>query len=362
MNGKIDKDLLTHLINEVNSMVTEEIKIMEVCGTHTQMIAKLGLKTLLSSKIKLLSGPGCPVCVTEEKYIDRAIEILNKYDVTLATFGDLIKVRGSKVSLQEEKSRGKDVRIVYSPLDLIDMAEKNRGKQIVFLGVGFETTAPIIALAIKTAYDRGIDNLYFLTSIKLMSPVLHYIMKEANSQIHGLICPGHVATVKGSDYFKFINREYLIPAAVCGFEAIDIVGGIYYLVKQITQKRENAFQNLYKRCVSSQGNINANMLLDEVFDILDGEWRGIGNIEKSSLQINKKYARFDALNLFVVENQDVKVSMNCECKDILLGKKTPEECKLFMMGCNPRSPQGPCMVSTEGACAIAHRYGGGSIE
>jgi len=353
----MNKDLLTHLIDEVNSMVTEEIKIMEVCGTHTQMIAKLGLRTLLSSKIKLLSGPGCPVCVTEEKYIDCAIEILNKYNVTVTTFGDLMRVRGSMGSLLEAKGNGKDVRIIYSPLDLIEMAEKNRGKQFIFLGVGFETTAPIIALAIKTASERGIDNLYFLTSIKLMSPILHYILKESNNQIHGLICPGHVATIKGSDYFKFITKEYHVPAAVCGFQATDIVAGIYYLVKHITQNKEETFRNLYKRCVSPQGNITANLLIDEVFNISDGEWRGIGHIENSSLEVNEKYARYDASRIFVVESQQVIVSMGCDCKDILLGKKTPKECKLFMEGCSPMNPQGPCMVSTEGTCAIAYRYG-----
>lgn len=357
MRRKMDKDLLTYLINQVNFMVTEEVRIMEVCGTHTQMIAKSGLKTLLSSKIKLLSGPGCPVCVTEEKYIDWTIEILNRYNVTVVTFGDLIKIRGIKGSLMEEKSKGKDVRIIYSPLDLIEMAEKNRGKQIIFLGVGFETTAPIIALAIKTASEREIDNLYFLTSIKLMAPILHYILKESNNQIHGFICPGHVATIKGSDYFKFINRKYHAPAVVCGFEAIDIVAGIYYLVKQITQKKEEAFKNLYRRCVSPQGNRTANLLIGEVFNIIEGEWRGIGNIENSSLGINEKYARFDARRVFVVENQQVKASRGCDCKDILLGKKTPQECNLFKEGCNPTRPKGPCMVSTEGACAITYRYG-----
>ncbi|SET19460.1 Hydrogenase maturation protein HypD [Natronincola peptidivorans] len=357
MRRKMDKDLLTHLINEVNSMVTEEIKIMEVCGTHTQMIAKLGLRSLLSSKIKLLSGPGCPVCVTEEKYIDWAIEILNRYHVTVATFGDLMRVGGGKGSLLEEKGKGKDVRIIYSSLDIIEMAEKNRGKQVVFLGVGFETTAPIIALAMKTAFERGIDNLYFLTSLKLMPPILHYILKEANNGIHGFICPGHVATIKGADYFKFINREYHTPAAVCGFEAIDIVAGIYYLVKQITQGKKNAFQNLYKRCVKPQGNPTANLLMEEVFNIVDGEWRGIGNIANSSLGINEKYTRFDARNAFVVEDQQVKIRTSCECKDILLGRKTPKECKLFKKRCNPLTPQGPCMVSTEGACTIAYRFG-----
>ncbi len=345
-----------HLINEINSLVTQDLKIMEVCGTHTQIIAKLGLRSVLSSRVKLLSGPGCPVCVTDESYIDLAIKLLNTYDIAIATFGDLMRVRGTKGCLLDEKARGKDVRIIYSPLNLIEMADTNREKKFLFLGVGFETTAPIIALTIKTAAQRGIKNLFFLTSVKLMPPILHYIFGQPNNEISGLICPGHVATVKGSNYFRFIGTDYGIPAAVCGFEARDILIGIHYLVKKIVQNEKQSYENLYKRCVRAEGNPIANQLIDEVFQTSNGEWRGIGRVENSALTINEKYAAFNAMEVFALKNNFKQLGISCECKDILLGNKTPRECKLFGLLCNPVNPYGPCMVSTEGSCAIAYRY------
>ncbi len=356
MKEEMDKRLIQNLIKEINIMADKEIKIMEVCGTHTQMIAKLGIRSVLSPKIKLLSGPGCPVCVTDEKYIDTAIEMLNNYDVTIATFGDLLRVKGTKNCLIDEKSKGKNVRIIHSPLDLIEMAEVNKDKKIIFLGVGFETTAPIIALAIKTAFEKRLNNLFFLTSIKLMNPILHYILKQPESQIQGLICPGHVASIKGAKYFEFIVDDYNIPAVVCGFKALDILGGIHYLVKQISNNEKRNFKNLYKRCVKPNGNPTANQLMEEVFQVSYGEWRGIGNVENSFLTINKKYENLDAEKNFIVKIESQKHITKCECSDILLGNKTPRECQLFSRICNPLSPHGPCMVSTEGACAIAYRY------
>lgn len=352
----MDKHMIRRLIDEINLLATEEIKIMEVCGTHTQMISKLGLRSLLSSNIKLLSGPGCPVCVSEESYIDNAIEILNKYNLSIATFGDMMRVRGTKESLIEEKSKGKDVRIIYSPLDLVDMAEKNKDKNIVFLGVGFETTAPVIALAIKTAAERKIKNLFFFTSIKLMPPILHYIMKQPDNKISGLICPGNVAAVAGSDYFRFIADEYGISAAVCGFEAEDLLIGIHHLVKQIMQNEKKDLKNSYRRCVTPQGNPSANKLIKDVFEVSHGGWRGIGTVENSSLYINEQYKNFDALHIFTVENRTAEIKTNCECKDVLLGNKTPKECKFFDKFCNPIKAYGPCMVSAEGSCSIAYRY------
>lgn len=350
------KNLIQDLIKEINTMANKEIKIMEVCGTHTQMISKLGIRSVLSPNIKLLSGPGCPVCVTDEKYIDTAIEILNNEDITIATFGDLLRVNGTKSCLMDEKSKGRDVRIVHSPLDLIQMAEVDKARKIIFLGVGFETTAPIIALAIKTAYEKRLDNLFFLTSIKLMNPILHYILQQPKSQIQGLICPGHVAAIKGANYFKFIVEDYGIPAIICGFEGLDILGGIYYLIKQISKNEKRNFENLYKRCVKPDGNAAANQLMEEVFQVSHGEWRGIGKVEKSFLTINKKYENLDAEKNFKVKIKRKKYTTNCGCRDILLGNKMPRECQLFDRICNPLSPHGPCMVSTEGACAIAYRY------
>lgn len=352
----MNRELIKHLINEINIMANEEINIMEVCGTHTQMISKLGIRTVLSSKIKLMSGPGCPVCVTDEKYIDTAIEMLNNYDVTIASFGDLIRVKGTRNCLLDEKSKGRNVKIINSPLDLIEMAEVDKERKIIFLGVGFETTAPIIALTIKTALEKELNNLFFLTSLKLMSPILHYILKQPENKIHGLICPGHVASIKGANYFKFIVEDYNIPAAVCGFEAEDILGGIYYLVKQIKNNEKRDFKNLYKRCVQLNGNPIANNLIEEVFQVSHGEWRGIGEVENSCLEINKKYEQLNAEKNFIVQINSQNHTTKCACSDILLGIKTPKECHLFNNECNPLNPHGPCMVSTEGACAIAYRY------
>ncbi len=352
----MDNKLIQQLIKEINLMASKEIRIMEVCGTHTHMISKLGIRSVLSPNIKLLSGPGCPVCVTDERYIDTAIEMLNNYDVTIATFGDLLKVKGTKNCLLDEKSKGKNVKVIYSPLDIIKMAEDNKERKIIFLGVGFETTAPIIALAIRTLFEKGLNNLFFLTSLKLMSPILHYILKQPESQIQGLICPGHVASIKGANYFKFIAEDYNIPAAICGFEALDILVGIHYLVKQISSNENRSFENFYKRCVKTQGNLIANQLMEEVFQVSHGEWRGIGNVENSFLTIKKKYATFDAEKNFEVKIESQTNITKCACSDILLGNKTPSECQLFERICNPISPYGPCMVSTEGACAIAYRY------
>lgn len=357
MKIEMNKEIIKHLIEEINFMAKEEINIMEVCGTHTQMISRLGIRSVLSPKIKLLSGPGCPVCVTDETYIDRAIEMLNKYDVTIATFGDLMRVKGTKYSLLDEKSKGKDIRIIHSPLDLIYMAQENKDKKFIFLAVGFETTAPVIALSIKTALERGLDNLYFYTSLKLMKPILHHILKNSKNRVQGLICPGHVASITGGNYFKFIAEEYNIPAAVCGFEALDILGGIHYLVENITENKKNSFINLYKKCVRPQGNPKGNKLLKEVFKVSHGNWRGIGTVGNSFLTIDEKYQKLDAEKVFKVKTKPSKAKENCQCSDILMGNKSPEECRLFAWACNPDNPQGPCMVSSEGACRSIYKYG-----
>lgn len=353
----MDKKIIKRLIDEINFMASKkkEIKIMEVCGTHTMSIAKSGIKSLLHSNIKLLSGPGCPVCVSEESYIDNAIEILKKNNVIIATFGDMIRVCGTNGNLLDEKSKGKDVKIIYSPLELIDMSEKIKNKKIVFLGVGFETTAPVIALSIKKSYERKIDNLFFLTSLKLMPPILHHIMGHNTNNIDGLICPGHVSSITGSEYFRFIAEDYNLPAAVCGFEAKDILIGIHCLVKQVIQN-ENKLHNLYSSCVKPYGNPVAMKLIKEVFEVSDGEWRGIGTVKESSLKINDNYMEYDAFNVFRLQKKLSEIDRSCKCKDVLFGNKAPNECNLFGKTCYPLKPHGPCMVSSEGACFIAYRY------
>lgn len=352
----MNTEIISGLIKNINRNLIEDIKIMEICGTHTNQIAKLGLKSLLSDRIHLISGPGCPVCVTEEEYIDYAIILLRNYPVTIVTFGDLMRVKGSKESLLDMKSSGFDVIIIHSPLDIINLAKRNITKKYVLLSVGFETTAPIIALTIKKTAEQGLNNIYFLTSLKLMSPVLHHILMDKSNKIDGFICPGHVATIKGSNYFKFISDIYKKPAVITGFEALDIISSIHFLVENIKCDESN-FDNYYKRCVSDDGNIVAKMQIATVFDCSDGMWRGIGRLEKSSLVINKEYEFLDARKVF---KNDLKVNSfkktKCQCSDILLGVKSPTECILFGKFCTPVSPQGPCMISIEGTCAIAYKF------
>lgn len=352
----MNKDLANKVINEINVMAKEEIKIMEVCGTHTNMIAKMGLKSVLVPNIKLISGPGCPVCVTDESFIDQAIELSNCYGITIVTFGDLIRVKGTNLNLLSHKGSGKEIIVIYSPLEIINLALSNPEKKFVFLGVGFETTAPILALTIKNAADKGIKNLFFLNSIKLMSPILHYIFTQSNHSINALICPGHVAVITGSDYFKFISGDYHLPCAVAGFEAEDILLAIYTLVNNRSRNKDAVIENLYKRCVTCEGNRIAKQLVEEVFKVCNGIWRGIGIVKDSSLMLNAKYENFDALKVFALKKSIKEVNTCCSCKDILLGNKQPNECSLFEKRCNPITPYGPCMVSTEGACAIAYRY------
>lgn len=352
----MNTEIMSKLIIDINQNVNENIKIMEICGTHTNQIARFGLKSLLSDRIQLISGPGCPVCVTDEEYIDSAIYILKNNPVTIVTFGDLMRVRGSEESLLDLKGYGYEVLIIHSPLDIISLAKQNPNKKYVLLSVGFETTAPIIALTIKKTVEQGINNLFFLTSLKLMNPILHHILKERSSKIDGFICPGHVASIKGSSYFKFISDLYKKPAVITGFEALDIITSIHFLVKNIKSHQFN-FENYYKRCVSEDGNMMAIKQIDDVFLRGDGIWRGIGRLENSSFFIKREYEFLDASKVFKIDlkTKNYKKS-KCQCSDILLGIKKPTECILFGKSCTPNLPQGPCMVSIEGSCAIAYKF------
>ncbi|MDW8803111.1 hydrogenase formation protein HypD [Clostridium sp. A1-XYC3] len=347
-------ELVKRFVKVIKTSKVENFKIMEVCGTHTKAISRLGIRQLFSSKITLLSGPGCPVCVTPENYIDNAIELLKWDNVILTTFGDLMKVKGSKGNLVQEKEKGKKIKILYSPLDSIKVAEENKNSEVVFLAVGFEITAPLIALAIKIAKDKKIENLSFFTGLKTMKPVLRKILEDKTHKIDGMICPGHVAVVKGADYFKFISEEYNIPAVVAGFEAEDILAAIYFLTQQKDRIKKD-FANLYKSCVTSQGNIFANKIMDEVFYSSSARWRGIGNIENSALNIKDMYNNFNAIKRFQINLGIYDESEQCLCSEILLGRKLPSECKLFKIQCNPTSPYGPGMISQEGSCSVFYQ-------
>lgn len=346
--------LIKKFLEEINNYPINEFNVMEICGTHTQSISKFGIRELVKSKINLISGPGCPVCVTSEMYIDSAIEIIKKNNVILVTFGDMMKVKGSNGSLVEERERGKDIRVLYSPLDSIIVAEENKDREVVFLAVGFETTTPVIALTIKMAKEKRIKNISFLIGIKKMEPILNHILKDENLNIQGFICPGHVAAVMGENYFKFIVEQYNVPAVVTGFSELDIIGALYFLTKeQIKDKK--TFKNLYKSCVTLEGSSKINSLMNDVFETCDNEWRGIGNIKSSGLMLKQNYKEYDASRKFKI-SLDKKTTNKCACNEILLGKKKPSNCKFFGVICTPENPVGPCMVSYEGACSIFYKY------
>ncbi|MCY6356237.1 hydrogenase formation protein HypD [Clostridium sp. ZS2-4] len=365
----INDNELKKIIQNINRISEElqldNINIMEVCGTHTHSIAKYGIKSLVSKKINLISGPGCPVCVTHQSYIDAALDLAER-GVIIATFGDLMRVNGKEENLLSEKSKGRDIRIIYSVYDAIDIAVKNKERKVVFLGVGFETTAPIIAAVIKQTHAMGIKNLCFLTSTKTMPPILEKILNMKEKQINGIICPGNVAVINGSESFRFIYEKYQVPAVVCGFEAEDILWGIYSLIKEMKRKQEGikqkGFENLYRRCVSNSGNKIAKELIREIFKKDDVLWRGIGNIRDSALVIKENYSQLDAVKVFNLyryfnkKEEYLKEDKGCKCSQVLLGNISPERCSLFRKVCTPRTPCGPCMVSSEGACAAYYKY------
>lgn len=346
-------ELISSLVHKIKNSPVEKFNIMEICGTHTQAIVKTGIGALFYPKINLISGPGCPVCVTSEGYIDTAIELIRKENVILTTFGDLMKVKGSSESLMEQREKGVKVKVVYSPLDALKIAEENKNFEVVFLAVGFETTAPLIGLAVKKAKDNNINNFSILSSLKTMKPVLKNILEDRNSKVDGIICPGHVAVITGADYFKFIKEEYNISAVVAGFESLDIIAAVYFLINQ----KESKFENLYRTCVNSHGNLAAKRIIEECFFTGDCVWRGIGKIENSALYLNKKYQQFDALKKFKLLIKEKKGN-SCICGEIILGKKYPINCEFFGRKCTPSHPVGPCMVSSEGSCFTYFKFGG----
>ena len=353
-----DNRIVERLSRCFEDIYGQDIRIMEVCGTHTRAILKSGIRYVLPKEVVLLSGPGCPICVTPESYIDMAIDLMDIKNLILVTFGDMLKVKGTCYSLADKQSKGSKITVVYSPEDALTIADKNRDKLIVFIAVGFETTAPLIAATVKLTKARGLDNLIFFTALKCMEPAIRFILQDERNKINAMICPGHVASIRGSEHFRFITEEFGIPAVVCGFENQDIVAGICLLLEQLTEKRSIEFVNLYKRCVSFCGNTTAQRMINEVFDVADGDWRGIGTISNSALVLNNKYENLDAVKRFGIKREKYSSPVNCLCSEVLLGLKLPYQCSLFGSICTPEYPSGPCMVSSEGACAIHFRYGG----
>jgi len=354
-----NKDLSLRLAGKINDYLLEykgQISLMEVCGTHTHSIFRSGIMNLLSKNIKHLSGPGCPVCVTPNEYIDTAIAYSRLPDIIITTFGDMIKVPGSTSSLEKEKAAGGKVKIVYSPLESLEIARTNPKKKVVFLGVGFETTAPLVASTILTASDEKIKNFFVLSGHKLIPPAMTALLENKEVKIDGFICPGHVSAIIGEKPYEPIAFGYGIPSVIIGFEPIDLLQGIEMLVKQITKEKEPTVENQYRRVVRKNGNVKAMSLIKKVFETKDSTWRGLGQLPKSGLYIKDRYFHFDAAKQIKVTVEATKTPSKCICGKVLTGTKKPYDCKLFGKLCTPENPIGPCMVSSEGTCAAYYKF------
>ena len=334
--------------------------LMEVCGTHTMAIAKAGLRQLLPPSVRLISGPGCPVCVTPSGALDAVLDFAMRKDVILTTYGDLLRVPGSKRgdSLLARRALGADVRMVYSPMDALEMA-KGTEKQVVFFAVGFETTAPGTAACILAAQEEGVRNFSVLCLMKYTEPAIRAIVQDPACGIDGLICPGHVAAIVGSEAFGFLPKEYGLPAAVGGFEGEDVIRAVHALCR-MREAGEASVVNEYARVVRPQGNPAAKAVLEQVFAPADDIWRGLGRIPMSGMRIHAQYADYDAAHRFAIAglDRDAEKTNGCRCGDILRGVLAPQGCPLFGRVCTPADPVGPCMVSGEGACAAAYKYQG----
>jgi hydrogenase expression/formation protein HypD len=331
------------------------VNLMEVCGTHTMVAFRSGLRQLLPGNVHMLSGPGCPVCVTDTNYIDAAIELSRNPKVIVATFGDLMRVPGSESSLEQERAGGADVRVVYSPSDALGLAREWPSKKVVFLGVGFETTAPTVAASILRAAQEKCANYLVLCAHKTMPRAMEALLKDQTVKIDGFICPGHVSVITGAAMYRFICEQYRIPCVVCGFEAWDMLKTIAMLLTQIADGRA-VVEVEYSRSVDDHGNVAAQKLMAEVFEPCAAAWRGIGTIPGSGLAIRAKYAAHDAAQVLNVTFAPARVHPGCRCGDVLRGVITPLDCRLFGKACSPLNPFGPCMVSSEGVCAAYYRY------
>lgn len=332
-----------------------EITLMEVCGTHTMNIHRHGIRELMPPHVRLISGPGCPVCVTPKPGIDTAVAYSRQPDIIIASFGDMLRPPGSTSSLLHEREKGADVRIVYSPLDSLKIAVENPGKIVLFIGIGFETTAPLAAQTILSAKGEGIKNFRVLALQKVIPPAMQILVSDERLKIDGFICAAHVSTIIGTSLYEPI-AEKGIPCVVAGFEPVDIMAGIYGLLKQISEGRSEV-ENEYSRVARKEGNPRALEVMYEVFETADTEWLGLGVIAGSGLKIREKYAEFDIEKMYHVDVEPTIRETGCRCGEILMGLIEPPECPLYAGICTPSMPQGACMVSSEGTCAAFYKYG-----
>jgi hydrogenase expression/formation protein HypD len=351
-----DPELGQKLLERIRRRSKKPARLMEFCGGHTAAIFKHGLRQLLPPNIEMLSGPGCPVCVTSAADLDRAIALGQQPGVIVTSFGDMVRVPGSRSSLQKAKAECADVRIVYSAQDALAIAKENPQKTVVFIGIGFETTAPTVAASVLQAGRENLKNYAVLSLHKLTPPVMRAILNLGEVKLNGIICPGHVSAVIGSRPYEFLANDYHIACAVAGFEPVDILLAVDRLVEQIESDTPQV-EIAYRRGVKPEGNPAALKLMDTVFEPGDADWRGIGVVPASGLHLRKQYERFDASKLFDIKITPAKEPKGCICGAVLRGVSTPNHCKLFRTACTPENPIGPCMVSSEGACATYYEFG-----
>jgi len=350
-----DPELAAKLLAEIRQATTRPWAMMEVCGGQTHSIIRNGIDQLLPEGVELIHGPGCPVCVTPVEMIDRALEIAARPEVIFCSFGDMLRVPGSRRDLFAVKAAGGDVRVVYSPLDAVQVAADNPERDVVFFGVGFETTAPANAMAVHQARERGLRNFSMLVSHVLVPPAMEAIMSSPDCRVNGFLAAGHVCTVMGSWQYEPLVRRYGVPIVITGFEPLDVLDGIRRCVLQLEAGRAEV-ENAYARAVRPEGNLPARSMLEEVFDVTDRRWRGIGDIPQSGWNLSEAYAEFDASRRFAVEDLTVPEASRCRAGEVLQGLIKPSECECFGRECTPRSPLGAPMVSSEGACAAYYQY------
>ncbi len=333
-----------------------QINIMEVCGTHTVSIFRSGIRSTLPKELKLLSGPGCPVCVTDQGYIDIVLQLADRDDCLIATYGDMIRVPGKNSSLEKKQAKA-NIKVVLSSEDALQLAKDNLEKIVVFVAVGFETTAPATAVVVKEAAEQAVDNFCILSGHKVVTPAMRALLSAKNDKIDAFLCPGHVSVIIGYGAFAEIVEDFGRPCVVAGFEPLQIMEGLGEICRQLAAGKAE-LKSIYDAVVTEKGNIAAQKIIDECFEAVDGYWRGLGKIEKSTLKLKDKYSQFDACIRFNISETPGEEIKGCRCGEVLCGLIEPPECGLFGQKCTPQEPIGPCMVSSEGACAAWFKYGG----
>ncbi|HJV44698.1 MAG TPA: hydrogenase formation protein HypD [Bacillota bacterium] len=356
-NPELSQKLLAQVKNLADQYIQKHGRkpvFMEVCGSHTMALARTGIKQVLRDHVKLISGPGCPVCVTDQLFIDSMIELAQDSNRIICTFGDMIRVPGSNGSLMDAKAEGKDIRVVYSPSDSVKLAEENPDREVVFLGIGFETTIPLLAVALKQAQDKNLTNYSMWVTTKLVEPIVRVLLEEKEVEFDGLLLPGHVSIVLGKDQYSYLTDDYGMPGVICGFYPTEVLIGIYKLIEMLLEDRVG-IENQHPRLVTDSGNRNAQNLMNQFLELCDEGWRGMGMIPKSGMDIREEYAHLNAKKKFSIQVPEPRKT-KCRCGDIIRGVITPEECPLYAKACTPLHPIGPCMVSGEGTCAAHYQY------